>query len=191
MLLYTPSVLLAPEMKAQGLLEEALASSARRLGRSEAQVLDALRANDPEAHSTLRYGIAKGLGAYLGRLGSGILALYVYGSTMEGGATRTSDIDLIVLVNRKIDPMRSLLGRVDLALATSYRGLLGDARSPVSLLDAHLVDVEEEKGRHGYGAVLSSTRTCPVCLWRTAPRVSGAPLARGPHTTSPCLTARG
>jgi predicted nucleotidyltransferase len=191
MLLSTPSVLLASEMKAEGLLKEALAASARRLGRSEEDLLTALQANDAEAHSSFRYAIAKGLGGHLATLGSGVVALYVYGSTMDGGATSTSDIDLIVLVNRKIDPMRSLLRRMDAALVASYRRLLGDLRAPLSLLDAHLVDVEEERERCGYGAVLSSTRTCPVCLWRSPPRVTGAPLARGPHSPTLCLSARG
>jgi predicted nucleotidyltransferase len=186
---YTPSLLLEPEIEADLLLDQAVEFCKRRLGKSEREVRLGLAQEDPEVHSTLRYAIAKGLSEHLGRLGRAVRAVYVYGSAMNGDAGACSDIDLVVIVGHKLDQAVALLRRLDLALVTSYRALIECERRPASLLDVHLVDVEEEEKRHGYGAVVCSTRTSPVCLWRYTPRVSGAPLAGSPHASS--LTARG
>lgn len=186
---YIPSMLLGPEMETAPLLDLAVRFCARRLGKSERDVLRDLAGEDPEAHSTLRYSIAKGLSEHLGRLGRAIRAVYLYGSAMNGDARACSDIDLIVVVDRKLDQAQTLLRRLDLALVTSYRALLGGEAGLTSLLDVHFVDAEEEEKRQGYGAILCSTETSPVCLWRDTPRVSGAPLAGGPRAFYP-LTAR-
>jgi predicted nucleotidyltransferase len=99
---------------------------------------------------------------------------------MTGNAGIASDIDLIVVVEHKLDQVRNLLQRLDLALVTSYRSLLGLTSGLAKLLDVHIVDVEERLKRHGYGAVLCSSETSPVCLWRLSPKVSGAPVGQGP-----------
>jgi predicted nucleotidyltransferase len=185
---YVPSLLLSAELEGGPLLDEALQFCAERLRRPESEVRRALRGDDQEAHSTLRYAIAKGLSVYLARIGGGIYAVYLYGSAMKGEARPFSDIDLLVLVDRKLDQVRAFLGRVDLALVTAYRSLLGTKDDPASLLDIHLVDVGEEEARQGYGALVGSARISPVCLWRVTPKVSGAPMARSPRTS---VTERG
>ena len=101
---------------------------------------------------------------------------------MNGNAGIASDIDLIIVVEHKLDQVCRLLQRLDLALVTSYRSLLGLTSGPVTLLDVHLVDVEERKMRHGYGAVLCASETSPVCLWRLSPKVSGPRWIRGPRS---------
>ncbi len=178
----TPSGLLAAELEAEVLLDRALVFCADRMHRSGDQVVQALREGEAEVHSTFRYAVAKGLGAYLGNLGCDFRAFYLYGSAMNGEAGIASDIDLIIVVEHKLDQVRRLLQRLDLALVTSYRSLLGLTSGPVTLLDVHLVDVEERKMRHGYGAVLCSSETSPVCLWRLSPKVSGPLLVRGPRS---------
>lgn len=116
-------------------------------------------------HSLLRYAIAKRLANYLGQLGGGICGVYLYGSTMNDDAGPCSDIDLVVVVKRKRDQALLLLRCLDLALLTSCRAFIDPMRLPASLLDVHLVDVEEEKNRRGYGAILHSPQTHSVCLW--------------------------
>ena len=103
--------------------------------------------------------------SYLGGLECGVRAVYLYGSTMNDEAGFCSDIDLIVLVERKRDQARVLLRQLDLALLTSYRTLIGEGHLPATLLDVHFVDEGEEKARRGYGAVLRSLHTGPVSLW--------------------------
>ena len=176
-----PSMILEPEMDAAPLLDCAVRFCATRLGKSEKEIVRALEAGDPGAHSTLRYAIAKGLSAHLAGLGRSIQAVYLYGSSMNGDARAGSDIDLIVIVGRKLDQAQALLRRLDVALVTAYRDLLEDDAGPRSILDVHLVDVDEEVERRGYGAVVHSSETSPVCLWRDTPRVSGAPLAGSPR----------
>ena len=187
---YVPSLFLEPEMEAAPLVDLAVRFCAKRLGQTESEIRRGLAKEDPEVHSTLRYAIAKGLSEHLGRLGRAIQAVYLYGSAMNGGAKAGSDIDLIVVVSRKLDQAESLLRRLDLSLLASYRALLGGGRAPASLLDVHFVDAEEEEKRLGYGAIVHSTDMSPVCLWRVTPRVSGAPLAGGPRAFLP-LTGRG
>ncbi len=161
----TPSMLVEAELDADVLLNSATSFCAKRLGLDELQVCHQLRVGSCQAHSTIRYAIAKKVANYLGQLGSGICGVYLYGSAMNDDAGPCSDIDLVILVERKLDQARILLQRLDLALLTSYRTLIGTAHLSRSLLDVHLVDVEEEKKRHGYGAVIRSLHTRPVCLW--------------------------
>jgi predicted nucleotidyltransferase len=186
---HLPSMILEPEMDAAPLLDAALRFCSLRLGRTEKEILEDLRREEREAHSSLRYAMAKGLSEYLARLGRSIQGVYLYGSTMNGDARAGSDIDLIVVVGRKLDQAQALLRRLDLALLTAYRELLGSEVGPRSILDVHLVDADEEVERQGYGAVVHSTETSPVCLWRDTPRVSGAPLAGSPRAFR--LSARG
>lgn len=162
----TPSGLLAAELEAEVLLDRAVMFCANRLHMTEIRVVQTLQRGEPEVHSTLRYAVAKGVGDYLRELGCGFRAVYLYGSAMNGNAGIASDIDLIIIVEHKLDQVCNLLQRLDLALVTSYRMLLGFAYGPASLLDVHIVDVEEERKRDGYGAVLCSPETSPVCLWR-------------------------
>ena len=161
-----PSMLAETELDADALIKSAFSCCARQLNLDEQDVRQQLRDGSCQAHSSLRYAVAKRVADYLGQLGGGIRGVYLYGSAMNDTARSSSDIDLIVLVERKLDQARTLLQQLDLALLTSYRALIGTAPLPRSLLDVHLVDMEEEKTRRSYGAVIHSLQTSPVCLWR-------------------------
>ena len=161
-----PSMLAEAELDADTLLESAVSSCARQLHLDEQDVCRQLREGSCPTHSLLRYAVAKRVADYLGQLDGGIRGVYLYGSAMDDTARSCSDIDLVVLVERKLDQARSLLQQLDLALLTSYRALIGTAPHPRSLLDVHLVDLEEERTRRSYGAVIHSLQTRPLCLWR-------------------------
>ena len=162
----SPSMLAGTELDANALLKSAISCCARQLNLDEQNVHQQLRDSSCQVHSLLRYTVAKRVANYLGQLDGGIRGVYLYGSAMNDTARSSSDIDLIVLVERKLDQARTLLQQLDLALLTSYRALIGTAPLPRSLLDVHLVDMEEEKTRRSYGAVIHSLQTSPVCLWR-------------------------
>ena len=162
----TPSMLAETELDADALLKSAVSCCARQLNLDEQDVRQQLRAGSCQAHSTLRYAVAKRVADYLGQLGGGIRGVYLYGSAVNDTARSCSDIDLVVVVERKLDQARTLLQQLDLALLTSYRALIGTAPLPRSLLDVHLVDMKEEKTRRSYGAVIHSLQTSPVCLWQ-------------------------
>jgi len=165
MSLGTPSGLPAAELESEILLNCAVAFCADRLHVDVERAVIALRNGEALAHSTLRYRIAKGIAGYLGRLECGICGVYLYGSAMNGDAHIASDIDLIVVVHRKLDQAYTLLQRLDIALVTSYQALLGPIHGPATLLDVQFVDVEEQREHRGCGAILCSADVSPVCLW--------------------------
>ena len=167
-----PSGLLPCEMQARDQFRFALEWCARRMGTSIDGILDRLQQGDREVHSTLRYALAKSLAQYLGQLGAPFSAVYVYGSLMNDSAGPGSDIDVIVVVEKARDEVQRLVRFVDLALSAGYRDVIGPA-APSSLLDAHIVDVSQERERRGYGAILSDHHAAPVCLWRSTPEVGG------------------
>ncbi|MGC9530263.1 MAG: hypothetical protein ACP5G2_06650 [Candidatus Bipolaricaulaceae bacterium] len=128
-------------------------------------LLAALHAGDRAAHSAFRYAVAEELCRRLATLGPTFRAVYIYGSAMDGRAGAASDVDVIVWVRRKTDAVESFLARLDYMLAKGVRALLG-GRGPDQLFDVHLVDDAEVEGRKGFGAVLQSLWTAPVCIWK-------------------------
>ena len=165
MSLGTPSGLLAAELESEVLLNCAVSFCADRLHVDVERAVIALRNGEASTHSTLRYRIAKDIAGYLGRLECGVCGVYLYGSAMNGDAQIASDIDLIVVVHRKLDQAYALLQKLDLALVTSYQALLGPIRGPARLLDVQFVDVEEQQKHRGCGAILHSVEARPVRLW--------------------------
>jgi hypothetical protein len=161
----TPSLLLGPAVRYAGILARAFGVAAARNGRDGSGFLDALRAGDPGAHSAFRYALAQEFCRYVSGLGSTFRAVYVYGSTMDGRTQPSSDVDIIAWVGRKSDMVESLLLRLDRVLTHGYRVLTG-CSSLRRLFDIHLVDDEDVDLSRGYGAVVRSVWTAPVCLWR-------------------------
>lgn len=170
------------EFPDEALFNGALESCARVHGTTIDEVLSRLEQGDRKFHSSFRYGLAKGLGGYLGALGCAFREVYVYGSTMEGLANPASDIDVIVVVRKRRDEILRLLGMLDVAITACYRRLVGLKTNPSSLLDVHIVEDGEEIGRSGHGAVLAGLNTRPVCLWRSPPaQTAGTPVEWGPR----------
>ena len=161
---YTPSLLVRPGFDVQEAFDHAFTRCrARGLGGTD-QLLLALRAGDPVAHSSFRYAIAEEVSRQLSSLGAAFRAVYIYGSTVENRARPNSDVDIIAWVHRKTDTIRTFLALVDLSLAKAYRGLMG-SEEPKHLLDVHLVDDEDVELGRGYGAVIRSLWTAPICMW--------------------------
>jgi predicted nucleotidyltransferase len=163
------------------LLEKALEFCSVRHGLAVETILRRLEEGDREMHSSLRYGLAKELSCYLACLGSVFHAVYVYGSSISESSNPASDIDVIVVVERRRDEIASVLRRLDLALTAQFRRLVGLVSEPVSLLDIHVIDKKEQAERSGYGAVLDGLHTRPICLWRSDPAVTGALRTEGPR----------
>ncbi len=174
MLSRTPSGFVPAEVPNGILFKQALEVCAHRHGLSAEAVLRQLEKGDCRMHSTFRYGLAKGLSSYLASLGSIFHEVYVYGSSIKEAANPASDIDVIVVVERRRDEIANLLKRLDLSLTAHYRQLIGLERDPVSLLDVHVIDRIEQAERSGYGAVIDGLHTRPICLWRSTPATPGA-----------------
>lgn len=172
--LRTPSGLLPAEVPSGILFEQALECCSHRHGLSVEAVLRRLEEGDCGIHSTFRYGLAKGLSSYLASLGSVFHEVYVYGSSIGESSSPGSDIDVLVVVERKRDEIVNLLKRLDLSLTSHYRCLIGLERNPVSLLDIHVIDRTEQAERSGYGAVIGGLHTRPICLWRSDAAITRA-----------------
>jgi len=155
---------------------EAVESCARAHGSTVDEALRRLEEGNRESHSSFRYGLAKGLSSYLGSIGCTFREIYVYGSTMDGHANPASDIDVIVVVDKRRDELNRLLNLLDVSLTTCYRQLVGLGQNPRSLLDIQVVERCEASERSGRGAVLAGLNTRPICLWRSPPeRTAGTP----------------
>jgi len=177
----TPSGLAPSEMPNGILFEEALEACSHRTGLSAEAILLQLEAGDRQMHSAFRYALAKGLSGYLASLGSVFHEVYVHGSALGESANPTSDIDVIVVVERRRDEIANLLKKLDYSLTRSYRRLVGLKQSPNSLLDTQIVERNEQAERSGYGAVLDGLHTRPICLWRSDPANLGAFRKEGPQ----------
>jgi len=162
----TPSGLIPSEIASNRVVFSAVEHCARRCGADALDVVRLLHVGDRKAHSDLRYAIAKRLAEHLSGLGEPFRGVYVYGSLMSEAAGPGSDIDVIVVVNRRSDEVERLIMQVDLALTADYREVLGNV-SVSSLLDAHIVDTAQERERRGYGALLRDRQAAPICLWRS------------------------
>ncbi len=160
----TPSLLLGPAIRHDGVLARALGTAAAREGQDSPGFLASLRAGDSATHSAFRYALAQEFCRYVSGLGSTFRAVYVYGSTMDGRTRPSSDVDIIAWVSRKSDIVESLLLRLDRLLTEGYRTLT--RASLRRLFDIHLVDDEDVELGRDYGSVIRSVWTAPVCLWR-------------------------
>lgn len=134
--------------------------------RTRAQVLRSLQENCPDTHSRIRYALAKELGRYLGESYCQVLAVYVFGSTMNDTAGKMSDLDLLVLVKDKTACLDNSVHLLNDGLLSSYRIALNDNALPLhTLLDVHIVDAAEMFARRGYGALITSTFEPPIKIW--------------------------
>ena len=184
MLSRTPSGFLPAELPNGILFEQALEVCSHRHGLSAEEVLQRLEEGDCGMHSTFRYGLAKGLSGYLASLGSVFHEVYVYGSSIGESSNPASDIDVIVVVERRRDEIVSLLKRLDFSLTSNYRRLIGLKGAPASLLDVHVIEKSEQAERSGYGAVIDGLHTRPICLWRSDPATTGAVRKESPQRSS-------
>jgi len=166
------------------LFEEALEVCSHRHGLSVEAVLQGLEEGDRGMHSTFRYGLAKALSCYLAGLGSIFQEVYVYGSSIGECSNPASDIDVIVVVERRRDEIVSLLKRLDLSLTSHYRHLVGLRGAPASLLDVHVIERSKQAERSGCGAVIDGLHTRAICLWRSDPAIEGAFRKESPQRSS-------
>lgn len=181
-----PSSLICAEVPNGDLFGDALNICARLYGCSSEEVLHRLEKGDREVHSSFRYSLAKGLSCYLGSLGTGFREVYVYGSSIGERANLASDIDVIIVVERRRDEVINLLKKLDVSLTSHYRCLIGSARTPTSLLDIHVIERKAQDECTGPGAMIDGLHTRPICLWRSNPGSKGG----FPHGKSPAIASR-
>ena len=181
MLREAPSGFITADLSIGVLFEQAIAACSKRHVCPPDEVLHRLETGDRRIHSTFRYGVAKGLSAHLESLGPVFHGVYVYGSAIGDDSGPASDIDLIVVVATRCEQLTWFLKRLDLCLATAYRGLVRGGKEPASLLDIRIINLQEQDERTGAGPVLGGLHTRPICLWRSDPAITGALRKEGPR----------
>ncbi len=162
------------EIAVEALFEQAMTVCCHKHGMAPGDILRLLEEGDCAIHSSFRYGLAKGLSRHLAQMPCSFCEVYVLGSAVKETANLCSDIDVILVVERKRDEILFLLKRLDLSISSGYRSLLGLKGFPRSLLDIQIMDRREQTERSGVGAVLAGLHTRPICLWRSDPANLGA-----------------
>jgi predicted nucleotidyltransferase len=166
MRVYRPSAFLGLSLDVVQVFSQAIGYCAEKLNKSSEETLALLEQGDLWVHSTFRFALAVQICPYLGRLGTAVRSIYIYGSCMEDRAKPTSDIDMIIWANEKNDAITFLLERLNLLVSSYYKSLLGDKASAMRwMLDIHVVDDQEVQENIGYATVLRSLYTMPVKIW--------------------------
>lgn len=164
------------EARVEEIFGSAFALCAHCEGIAESDVWERLKEGDPATHSTFRYGLAKGLSAYLSSLGGSFQEIHVRGSAIGTHANPASDIDVVLVVKKQCDELSRLIGLLDAVITICYRKLVGLARWPESLLDVQIIEADQLALDPQRCATLGELNGRPVCLWRASPEAkTGAP----------------
>jgi hypothetical protein len=134
------------------------------------EVLETVQMADCWICEYLRYGLAKGLAAYLGSVDDAVRAVYSYdperATGAEGGIT-SPGISLIVWASRRSAALSSVANLLTSAVAAERDGLGCPKSDALCLaLDVQIVDDAQVESRCGYGALIRSLYVRPVEIWR-------------------------
>ena len=156
------------------MVQGAVESGARKLGRSEAETLQAIRGGDCSICESVRYGLANRIAEYLGSVDPTVKAIYLYepeyATEMDVAApdrpNLTPGINMIVWANRKSAALFSVVASLNSALADEAKRLAcPKANALCWTLDTQIVDDEQVRERSGFGALIHSIYVRPIEIW--------------------------
>lgn len=146
-------------MKTNILIKEAL-RFCREKANGRASGILGLRRGDEWTHSTFRYGLARQISNHLLNNYHEIKAVYIFGSTLEDKANSTSDIDIILVAQKKNKPLLCWIKRLKLDILQAYKKLVGDGTADLKdLLDINIVDEKGFRNKKGYASLINSLYT--------------------------------
>ena len=153
------------------LIDEALHFATSKVSRLKSEDPREVLA-DPCAQGYCKYGLAKGVGEFLGQMDATVKEVHMvemeFGcnaeQVLEGIEPLHSCLTLVVRVDRKTAALSSLISSLDQALVDKLRDLPG-FESTSSFLDAHIVDEQEVLERRGFGALLTSLYAHRLKVW--------------------------
>ncbi len=166
-----PMVEVVDKRIAAKLIDEALHFAADKVGQLKTEDPQAVL-TDPVAQGYFKYGLAKGVGEFLGQTDATVKEVHTveteYGcnpdQVLEDVEPLRSCLMLVIRVDRKTAALFSLISSLDQALVEKLRDLPG-LGSISSILDAHLVDAQEVSERRGYGVLLTSLYAHRLQVW--------------------------
>ncbi len=129
---------------------------------SEINLIELLQNGDIKTHSMFRYVLSRKFCIIMRNLGYPFLSGYVYGSTVSDSARSSSDIDLIILLDDKLNQQEIKRFARAISVFTgyiknSYEKLIFNGNKCLgNFLDVHLVFTRDVKLRRGYGSVVNS-----------------------------------
>lgn len=110
-------------------------------------VVNLLLEEDSWVHSTFRYALSEGICAFLGIHHQELEEVYLTGSTVEGTAGFTSDIDLIIKAEND-QALTDTLRRLDNDIMIYYRSLLKEqVKKMHTILSLEFIHEEEKLER--------------------------------------------
>ncbi|OIN96967.1 hypothetical protein AUJ66_04795 [Candidatus Desantisbacteria bacterium CG1_02_38_46] len=146
-------------MKASILIKEALQFCQEKASWRVSGISD-LRRGDKWTHSTFRYGLARQISNHLLNNYREIKAVYIFGSTLEDRAGSTSDVDLILVVQKKNELLLHYIRKLKAEVLRAYKKLAGNGTAGLTdLLDVNIVDDEELKQKKGCASLIDSIYT--------------------------------
>lgn len=166
----------------QDSFNKALTFCIEKLQKSRSEVINLLKEGNVSVHSDFRYDLAKRVANYLGFVSCNLLEVYIHGSAIKNSSRPGSDIDLIISLEEKVEPLNMLLARLNDEIEFHYNQLLETNRfngDSSNFLDIKLVDKAEIEERKGFGAVVSSPYSAPIKIWqngRNKKQVGSSPL---------------
>jgi len=162
---------------ADHMVQSAIAFCARRtFGGDAGRAVQALRQGRCDVCDYLRYGLAKQVGDYLGRMDHNVKSVYVFDSEpapiddgAEHAGAHSSGISLIAWVDRKTAALGALASALETHLSASRRAIgCANAAPACYFLDVHMVDDADVRDQRGYAALLGGLHTRPMQVWSRA-----------------------
>lgn len=161
-----PSSSLGLSVDIANMFRQAIRYCAEKLKIEPEEAVELVCQDDKSANSYLRYALAKQLCGYLGGLGDTFKSIYIHGSAVKGISGSTSDIDMILLVNKKVDELAILLAKLNLLISKYYQLVMGEkTRGMQEMLDIKIIDEKDVFYRRGYGSVVTSIHVSPIKIW--------------------------
>lgn len=155
-------------MTANHLVESSLDFCCHKEQSSRNKVIQKMQQGYEDIHSNFRYALAKKLCLLL-QVEQGLRAVYVYGSTVKDNARISSDIDLVLHVEKKDHRLHLLIEKLNSELLTYYKRLVGEQAVNVNrFLDVQLVDDHEVQNKRGYATLITSLYNRPLKIWDRA-----------------------
>lgn len=142
-------------MITQILIKKALRSCSKKNNIRIPLLVRALKNSDAGMHSAFRYWLTKEISDYLILQVKNTKEIYLFGSTIKGNAGLASDIDLMIVPNKKKFSRQDFL-RLEKGLVYNYQKLIGRIKGFSGLLDIKIIKEAEVKAGKGIACLASS-----------------------------------
>jgi len=149
-------------------VEKALDETMRMCGvASREKVIERLKHCEPCEMGYFRFYLIRYVTECIISRIKGLRGIYIFGSTVCDSAGLTSDMNVLLHVNKKDKATGKLMDEVNGMLTEDYKAVLGlRPKDCFRLLDVHFITDKDVKAGTGMARLLSSAHDPPIALWR-------------------------